>query len=64
MEGNKNSDAKIRAIRKYEAANYDRINVRLPKGTKEIIQASGQSINSFIVDAVMDKLAISPPRGK
>lgn len=50
------SAAHIRATRKYEAKAYDRINVRLPKGTKETIQATGQSINSYIVEAVAEKL--------
>ena len=55
-KGNKNSRAKIDAIRRYEEKNYDRINVRLPKGAKDKIWATGQSVNAYIVDAVTDKM--------
>ena len=50
------SQAQARAIAKYEKNNYDRVLVRFPKGTKERIQATGQSLNSFTINAVMDKL--------
>ena len=36
--------------------DYDRINAILPKGTKERIQAQGQTINSFINYAVLAEL--------
>jgi len=52
----RNSDAKIAAIRRYEEKTYDRFTVRLPKGTKEQIQATGKSLNSFILDAINEKL--------
>ena len=52
----KTSEALRRAVRKYETEKVDRINCRLPKGLKERIQATGASVNSFIIDAVNEKL--------
>lgn len=37
-------------------ANYDRISVMLPKGTKDRIQAQGLTINGFVNQLVLDKL--------
>ena len=46
------SDAQRKAVAKYNAAKYERIEVRVPKGQKEIIaafaQQNGESVNSFI----------------
>lgn len=46
----------------YIAKTYDRINLTVPKGKKEIIQsaakASGESVNAFInraIDLLMDR---------
>lgn len=50
------TEAQIRATRKYEAKAYDRINVRLPKGTKERIEKSGESYNAFMQRAILDRL--------
>ena len=36
--------------------NYDRVSVTLPKGTKERIKATGESINSFIIRSVLADL--------
>ena len=36
--------------------NYDRVSVTLPKGTKERIKATGESINGFICRLVSDEL--------
>ena len=56
------SDAQRRAVAKYNAANYDRIEIKVPKGDKEIIAqaaaAAGKSVNAFINEAIrkeMDK---------
>lgn len=46
------SDAQKRAIRKWEKENIEQIKIRFKKGTKERIQATGQSINGFVVEAV------------
>lgn len=37
-------------------ANYDRISITLPKGTKERIQNQGESINGYINKLVLDDL--------
>lgn len=50
------SKAQQKAVNKYMSANYDRINLTMPKGKKEIIQAharkTGESVNSFINRAI------------
>lgn len=46
------SKAAQKAAAKYQKANYDRVGVLLPKGTKERIQSTGESVNSFINKAV------------
>ncbi|MBQ6887215.1 MAG: hypothetical protein IJN54_06855 [Lachnospiraceae bacterium] len=46
-----------KATAKYEKENYDKILVRFPKGIKEkIINTGTKSINSFIIQAVYEKL--------
>lgn len=44
----------------YITRTYDRINLTMPKGKKEIIQAhaaaQGESVNSFINKAIDEKL--------
>ena len=50
------SKAQQRATANYVKANYDRIEIKPPKGTKEKWQAkadaSGKSLQRFIIDAV------------
>lgn len=45
---------------KYNAKAYDRINIAVPKGQKDIIkacaEAKGQSINAYINSAIEEKL--------
>lgn len=52
--------AKTKAVRKYNAKNYDRIEIVVPKGQKEIIAAyaksQGLTTNGFIVSLVMEKV--------
>ena len=62
MPENKNSRARIAANNRYNKKAYDRINIAVPKGKKEEIQAfakeHGESINGFInrvIDAEMNK---------
>lgn len=50
------SKAQQKATEKYAKANYDRILVKFPKGTKERIQSSGETVNGFINRAVAEKL--------
>ena len=52
------SEAKKRANAKYDKKAYDSILVKFPKGTKEKIKETGQTVNGFIVQAVNDKLNI------
>ena len=51
MAERKNSEARIRANNKYNAKAYDRINIAVPKGQKDIIQArattQGKSVNAL-----------------
>lgn len=50
------SKANQRAVNKYVKNNYDRVNVTMPKGKKETIQAhaaaQGESVNGFINRAI------------
>lgn len=52
--------ANQRAVNKYVKANYDRINVTIPKGEKEIIQecaaAMGESVNGYIVRSIRERM--------
>ena len=64
------SKAQQKAVNKYMAANYDRINLTVPKGKKDTIQAhaeaQGQSVNGFInaaIDEKMGKPPASPTEG-
>ena len=50
------SKAAQRATVKYQQRVYDRINVLLPKGLKEQIQATGESLNGFIKRCVIKEL--------
>lgn len=52
------TEAQKRATAKYEKENYDKVLVRFPKGTKERIQNTGaKSVNSYIIQCVLDSLA-------
>lgn len=52
------SKAQQRAVNKYMAANYDRINLTVPKGDKEVIKAHaeslGESVNGFLNRAIQE----------
>ena len=50
------SKAQREATKRYEDKNYDNVLVRLPKGTKEKIQATGESVNGFINRVVKEEL--------
>lgn len=56
------SKAQQKAVNKYMAANYDRINLTVAKGRKSVIQAravtKGESVNGFInraIDEAMER---------
>lgn len=53
-------EARNRATAKYTAAHYDTGNYKLPKGTKERIRATGETVNGFIVRAVAERLGDLP----
>ena len=52
----KATDAHMRATAKWEAANYDKVLVRFPRGTTDRIRATGESLNGFTVRAVLERL--------
>ena len=56
------SKSQQKAVHKYVKANYDRLELTVPKGRKEIIKAHaesrGESVNGFInraIDAAMER---------
>ncbi|WP_303024827.1 hypothetical protein [Anaerotignum lactatifermentans] len=57
---NKNSSAKIAANNRYTQKTYDRINLAVPKGQKQIIEthaaALGLSVNGYIKEAINEKI--------
>lgn len=67
MAERKNSEARIRANNKYNEKAYDRINIAVPKGRKDIIkahaEARGESVNGFIgraIDAALSGSTAQP----
>ena len=56
--GGKNS---YESIKRYEDKTYDKMLVRVPKGTKDrwkgAAQTAGESLNSYIVGAVEDRIS-------
>lgn len=59
-EESKVSKAQQRAVHKYVKANYDRLDLTMPKGRKEELkahaQARGESVNAFINRAITETL--------
>lgn len=56
------SESQRKAVAKYNAANYDRVELRVDKGRKDIIKAhaesKGESLNAFInraIDETMER---------
>ena len=56
------SKAQQRAVSKYMKENYDRVNLTMPKGKKDSVQAHaearGESVNAFInraIDEAMER---------
>ena len=50
------SKAQQKAVNKYMKSNYDRVNLVMPKGKKDIIQAhaaqQGETVNAYINRAI------------
>lgn len=57
---NKNTAARIAANNRYNEKNYDRINIAVKKGAKDVIQsaaaAKGETINGYIKNAIKAKI--------
>lgn len=56
----KATTAHMRATAKWEANNYDKVLIRFPRGTKERIQATGESVNGFVNRLVKAELDDAP----
>ena len=61
------SKAQQKAVHKYVKANYDRMELTVPKGRKEVIkahaEARGESVNGFIgraIDETMERDNAAP----
>lgn len=52
----KASKRKMEYIANYEAENYDKVLIRLPRGTKDRIKATGATVNGFISTATLQAL--------
>ena len=54
------SKAQQRATAKYKKDNYDRMELLLPKGQKDVIKAhaqiKGESLNGFVNEAIDEKI--------
>lgn len=54
------SKAQQKATNKYISNNYDRVNLTVPKGQKEVIQthaeSRGESVNGFINRAINNQI--------
>lgn len=55
------AEKRSRYANQYARETYDRINVLLPKGTKDRIQKSGETMNSFVnrlVEAELERMGL------
>lgn len=56
-----------RAVNKYMRENYDRINLTMPKGNKDVVQLHatqcGESVNGFINRAIRETMARDQKEG-
>ena len=59
------SKAQQKAVTKYVKAKYDRFGITMPKGQLDIIKdhaaAAGESVNSYIVEAVNRRMEAETP---
>ena len=55
-EAQKRLEKQYKRQNEYIKNSYDRISVTLPKGTKERIQATGESVNGYITRLVLEDL--------
>lgn len=57
-DAKKRLESQYRRQNEHIRANYDRVSITLPKGTKERIQAKGESLNGYINRLVAEDLEI------
>ncbi len=54
------SKANQRAVHKYVKNNYDRLDLTVPKGEKDIIkaaaEAAGESVNAYVYAAISQRM--------
>lgn len=54
------TDAQKEATARYNRKNYDRINIVVPKGQRQVIKdfatSQGKSLNRFICDAIQGQM--------
>lgn len=55
------SEAQKKAVAKFNAANYDRVELRLPKGQKQTLkdhaESRGETLNGFVNRAIQETLS-------
>ena len=59
------SKAQRQCVSRYEAANYDKILVRLPKGQRETVKAqadsAGKSLNAYLIGLIQGETPATAP---
>lgn len=62
------TEAQKRAVAKYNAANYDRIEVKVPKGRKQAVEAHarerGESVNGLVNRLVRAEMGLAEDEWK
>ena len=62
---NKNTPARIAANNRYNAKKYDRLNIAVPKGKKDIVKSAaasaGLTVNGWVNQAIDEKLTKDNP---
>ena len=57
------SEAQKKAVAKYVKSNYDRIEIRIPKGQKATIEAAaaevGESVNQYTQTALLTRMGLT-----
>lgn len=56
------SEAQKKAVAKYVKANYDRIEIKIPKGQKATVEAAatsaGESVNQYTQRALLNRMGL------
>lgn len=57
------SKSQQKAVHKYIKANYDRLEITLPKGQKEVLKAfaasNGESVNAFVSRLIAREMGLA-----